>query len=119
MKTRRLIDGDYSFGSGQADFIEGLEALKQSCLTRLRQFKGGWFLNEEDGTDWEKVLANQYQQSVLINLIKQKLLTVLGVNSVPVLNVEFDNQSRYANIEATINTIYGEFNLSESLGLFQ
>lgn len=119
MKTRRLIESDYSFGNSQTDFIEGLEALKQSCLTRLRQFKGEWFLNEEDGTDWDSVLANRYQQNALINLIKQKLLTVLGVNSIPVLNVEFDNQSRYANIEATINTIYGEFNLSESLGLFQ
>lgn len=31
MKTRRLIDGDYSFGNSQADFVGGLEALKQSC----------------------------------------------------------------------------------------
>lgn len=119
MKTRRLIDGDYSFGNGQADFIEEIEALKQSCLTRLRQFKGEWFLNEDDGTDWQKLLANRYQQNELMNLIKQRLLTVTGVSSVPVLNVEFDNQSRYANIEATISTIYGEFNLSENLGLFQ
>jgi hypothetical protein len=54
MRVRRLdINGDYSFGNGEADFwINQPEGVAQKVQTRLLLFLGEWFLDQTVGTPW-------------------------------------------------------------------
>lgn len=113
--VRRLIGNDYSFGQGRASLIGGLEAIYQSCKTRLLQFQGEWFLDANAGTPWRDVLGRTFNQIQTEKIIRNRLGGVEGVSSVAGVSVAFDRQTRTANIQASITTIYGIFQLRESI----
>ena len=117
MSTRRLINNDYSFGNGQADFITGLDECLQTCRTTLMQLKGEWFLDGRDGVAWGDVLAQRTNEQGLAELIKKTLLTVSGVNAVTAFSVSIDD--RHAYIVASIATDFGELNLNQSLNILE
>lgn len=117
MSTRRLINNDYSFGNGQADFITGLDECLQTCRTTLMQLKGEWFLDGRDGVAWGDVLAQRTNEQGLAELIKKTLLTVSGVNAVTAFSVSIDDRRAY--IVASIATDFGELNLNQSLNILE
>lgn len=117
MTTRRLVANDYSFGQSRLNLIDGLDALLQACVTRLRQFQGEWFLNEEDGTPWQEALAKRYDENRLKQIIRSRLLGVTGVTAVSSVIVVFTPNTRHADIEASVQTVYGQAFLAERVGL--
>lgn len=117
MTVRRLINNDYSFGSGQADLIDGLDACLQQCKTTLMQLKGEWFLDYRDGIAWGNVISQKANPQALSELIKNSLLRVDGVTKVSAINVERDD--RYAYVIAVIETSFGALKFNQSFNVME
>ena len=117
MSTRRLINNDYSFGNGQADIVTGLDECLQKCKTTLMQLRGEWFLDSRDGVPWGDVLGQRTDAQLLTETIKKTLLGIDGITSVTALSVDVDQ--RQALVIASINTIYGQSNFTQSLNVLE
>lgn len=117
MQVRRLVNNDYSFGSGQADIIDGLDACIQTCKTRLMQLQGEWFLNYRDGVAWGQVLGYKPSPLQIADLIKRVLVSVDGVKAVSRIDVDIDG--RYAYIIANLITDFGEVDFNQSLNILE
>lgn len=117
MSTRRLINNDYSFGNSQADIITGLAECLQKCKTTLMQLRGEWFLDSRNGVPWGDVLGHQTDTQLLTETIKKTLLGIDGITSVTAISVDVDE--RQALVIASINTIYGQSNFTQSLNVLE
>lgn len=117
MTVRRLINNDYSFGGGQADLIDGIDACLQQCKTTLMQLKGEWFLDYRDGIAWGDILGHKPDSEALSSLVKNSLLKVDGVNKVTTITIERDD--RYAYVIATIETDFGKANFNQSFNIME
>ena len=117
MSTRRLINNDYSFGNGQADIITGLDECLQKCKTTLMQLRGEWFLDSRDGVPWGDVLGQRTDTQLLTETIKKTLLGIDTVTSVDAISV--DMGERQALVIASIGTVYGNINLTQSLNILE
>lgn len=108
--------GDYTLGSG-ADFLANSpEAVAQAVLTRLRLWKGEWFINTEDGTPYASdVLGKRFQRKNPDSIIKQRILGTPGVTEITSYSSSFDGDSRQFSVTATISTAYGAATISEAL----
>ena len=115
MKYRKLdSDGDYTLGSG-ADFIsDSPECVAQAVTTRLKLWKGEWFVDITDGTPWEsEVLGKRYQRKNPDSAIKSRILGTPNVTEITSYSSSFDGETRKYSIVATINTAFGTATLSE------
>ena len=117
MRYRKLDEnGDYSFGNSQANFYRDTpEAVGQAVLTRLRLWVGEWFINTEDGTDWLDQVLGEGTSLLYEQVIKQRILETQGVTEITDFFTQYDPNTRELAIQTTINTIYGELTLQESL----
>lgn len=114
MRYRKLDEnGDYVLGTGQDFLINSPEAVAQAIKTRLLLLKGEWFTDIQDGIPQDQILG-KYTDSKDI-LIKQRILETQGVSDiVSYLSVTNPNTREYT-FTATVNTIYGQAQLSEIL----
>lgn len=117
MTVRRLVNNDYSFGNGQADFITGLDECLQTCRTTLMQLKGEWFLDGRDGVAWGDVLAHKEDRQLLEQTVKKHLLSVNGVTKVESLHFELED--RHAILLAKLTTDFGTTNFNQSLNVLE
>lgn len=117
MTVRRLIDNDYSFGSGQLDIISGKDELLQKCKTTMMQIKGEWFLNYSDGVAWGDVLSHKTNVNGLASLIRKTISKLKGVSSIESIDIDIEN--RYAYIFIKINTDFGLVDLRQSLNVLE
>jgi len=117
MRYRKLDEiGDYSFGNSQANFHQNTPAgVGQAVLTRLKLWVNEWFLNVEDGTDWLDQVLGRGTSLLYEQVIKQRILGTFGVTEITDFYTQFDPNTRKLNIQTTINTVYGETTLQESL----
>lgn len=117
MKTRRLVNNDYSFGNSRADIISGKEAILQTCKTRIMQLKGEWFLDARDGVRWGDVLGHKQDTGSLNSLIKRTLLSVEGVTEV--IDVDAYVLGRSVSVIAKLRTKEGELPFSQSFNALE
>lgn len=113
MKYRRLdSNGDYVFGSGKNSFLEGIEAVSQAVMTRLKLLKGEWWEDLNDGLPlWQEILGNSGSNqhlSYVDNLITDRVSNTPGVTQI--LNYEglWNSSTRNYSFNAKINTSYSE-----------
>jgi hypothetical protein len=113
MKTRALdADHDWQFGRGLQSYKSDLDALKQSILTRLMQWKNNCFFAMDDGVDW----ANELDigtKDVLDLDIKRVILQTGGVLRIDEYSSTLDTDLRAVTISCQIQTIYGNLALEE------
>jgi len=106
MKVRRLDNkGDWTFGNGLANYAKENEAILQNVATRIKSFKGDWFLDNEANIDWFRLLSTKDTKQIIINEIERVTLETEGV--IRIVNLEFmqDNE-RKAVINLILDTIY-------------
>lgn len=117
MRYRKLTAaGDYSLGSGADFLINSPEAIAQAVSTRLKLWRGEWFIDKSDGTPWaEDVLGKRQQGRSPDAAIKQRILKTQGVTAIESYSSAFDGDSRRFSVEATISTQYGTATISETL----
>jgi len=117
MRYRALTaDGDYQLGNQRAFLIDSPDAVAQAVSTRLRLWRGEWFVDVRDGTPWNEEILGKRQRGISPDgAIKRRILQTEGVREILSYNSNFDGNTRQLSISATIATIYGEAQISERL----
>lgn len=119
MKYRRLDENwDYCFGRGQQNYISDLEAVVQAVKSRLMLLKEEWWEDLEDGLPlWQDVIggsgSEDHRKAVDI-LIRDRISGTEGVLAVTEYESQYENR-RYT-FQATVESIYGSFYLSNKEG---
>ncbi len=110
MRYRKLDEnGDYVIGTGSDFYKDSPEAVAQAVRTRLDLWKGEWFVNTGDGTPYQTdVLGKRFAGKNYDAVIKQRILQTQGVKEIVSYQSTFNGDSRKLEIQATINTIYGQ-----------
>lgn len=109
MKYRKLdANGDYTLGTGADFYIDTPEAVGQAIQTRLALYRGEWFLDTADGTPWKTDVLGKYTRDAYDAAIKNRILGTEGVNAIVSYSSNFDGTTRTLNIEAQVNTVYGD-----------
>lgn len=114
MKYRALDPlGDYTVGK---PFLSNTPAtVGQAVLTRLRLWRGEWFLDTADGTPYsEDVLGKRTVRNPEV-AIRQRILGTPGVTAITAFASSYDGNTRRLTVSASIDTLYGAVTLSEAL----
>lgn len=97
------------FGGQQADFFRDVpQAVAQAVWTRLRLWRGEWFLDKNEGTPWMQAALGEHKRKTIEPAIRSRILDTQGCSGIEDFQYSFDADNRTAQINATINTIYGE-----------
>lgn len=113
MKYRKLDkNGDSCFGHGVDDYhIDSAEAVTQSVLTRLRLWRGEWYIDKLEGTPYlQEVLGKNTEASSVVAL-KRRILETEGVLRVLSISAQQDPDTRKATFEIVIDTKFGEVSI--------
>ena len=115
MTKIRAIDnnGDWTFGKGLGNYKTGLDALKQNIKTKLLEWKGDCFFNNNAGIDWNNRLSKRQQSLPLQREIKSLIVKIDGVTAVNNIDLIFDEDTRNLTLNYSMNTVYG--NLTDSI----
>ena len=104
---RREFDenGDYAINR----FVSESPATIQAVATRLRLFKGEWFLNINSGVPWyQRVLIKPARLNEIDRIIRNKILQTEGVKRLTSFDINFDSATRKLSVAFTGETIYGD-----------
>ncbi|MBR2216401.1 MAG: hypothetical protein IJ849_11705 [Selenomonadaceae bacterium] len=114
MRYRGLDEnGDYRLGNQNA-YIEGAEAVRQACVTRLRQLIYEWWEKLEDGVPyWQKIIATR-DVGEAIRQIRRRIELTKEVVTILYFDHNWDNEKRILTFRAVVQSIYGEFELEEA-----
>lgn len=117
MIYRKLTStGDYSFGRGSQDFVEGVEAVAQAVNTNLLLLRGEWWENLENGLPlFEEIIGTPETAEGITTidaLISDRILSTEGVLSIE--SYESSAQGRQYQAAVVIDTIYGQTNVEVS-----
>lgn len=108
MRVRALdINGDWTFGKGQNDYLTGNAAVSQNIGTRLESFLGDCFFDQSAGIDWFNLLGAKDQTALNLSISAVILNTqnVTGLNQLSavlstarVFTVTYDVQTTYSRV---------------------
>lgn len=117
MRVRKQdADGDYVFGHGEQDFyVDQAEGVGQDALTRLRLWQGEWFLDTTTGTPYFTQILGKVPQEIADQAIQKRVLETPGVQNFASYFSSFDSAKRELTVTMTINTIYGQTEVSTIL----
>lgn len=117
MRYRKLSsDGDYTLGGRQAFLVNSPETVAQAVLTRLRLWRGEWFIDVRDGTPYlQQILGKRQLGRNPDAAIKERILGTEGVRELLAYESTFDGDTRRLAVTATLSTIYGQAEISETL----
>jgi hypothetical protein len=106
--------GDWTFGSGQSDYLRDLPALKLNLRTRLKSWRGDCFYAPAEGVDWNNFL-DIGTKDFLDRDIKRVILQTEGVLKITEYTSTLDRDDRDVSINCTITTIFGTITIQEVL----
>ena len=117
MIYRSLKNNDYFLGGGEGEFLSGVEAVAQAIITRIKLLLNEWWENLNEGTPlWESILGNSGRDIELVDrIILSRILGTEGVLQVKEYESSFNTENRAYSFKATVDTIYGESILEETL----
>lgn len=101
MRVSRVVNGDWPFGSGKADYDINALAIKQNVQTRLKMFKADYYLNTDIGIDYKNIK----DQETLLRDVQQVVLQTEGIMSISKSSVDVD-EKRNAHIEITYTDFF-------------
>lgn len=111
MKYRKLDpDGDYTFGGGSGDFLEGAEAVAQAVKTNLLLLYGEWWENTTEGLPLFQNILGQpgtpgNLQAVDL-LVRARIAKTSGVKRIKSFSSSYENRKYSLNV--TITTSSGD-----------
>lgn len=117
MRYRELSPtGDYVFGQGSQEFlVNSPQCVAQAVGTRLKLLQGEWFLDVTAGTPYSTQVLGTHTQATYDIAIQNEILGTEGVLSISNYTSNVDTVTRALGISATIDTIYGQTELAQSL----
>ena len=102
------------FGHGQADYLhDSPETVAQAVATRLRLFRGEWFLDQTEGTPYAPAILGKHTRITHDFAIRQRVLETEGVTDIEAFESVFDGETRKLTVNIRINTVYGAAVLQE------
>jgi hypothetical protein len=101
-------DGDWTFGKGISSYRRNLLALSQHIQTRLLEWKGDCFFDNEAGVDWNNRLEKRQQLEPLRDEVRTVILKTDGVTEVINVSFNFNSINRGLRLDYSIKTIYSE-----------
>jgi hypothetical protein len=105
MRYRQLdANGDYVVGQ---PFLTNTPAtVAQAAQTRLKLWRGEWFLNTADGTPWLQSILGKGQNPD--PQIQQRILGTPGVTSITAYSSSASATTRGYTVTCTIATLYDD-----------
>lgn len=106
MITRALDSaGDWTYGSGQQNYLLGESAIEQNIVTTVQSWIGDIYYALDFGVDWYNRL-DVGQQNNLVQEIRQVISSSYGVVGVLSINGNFNGGTRFESISVEIATIF-------------
>ncbi|MDD5301498.1 MAG: hypothetical protein PHS14_00200 [Elusimicrobia bacterium] len=106
MITRALDStGDWTYGSGQQNYLRGEAAIEQNIVTTVQSWVGDCYYDLAFGVDWYNRL-DVGQQNNLVQEIKQIIAGCYGVVGVLSISGQFTGATRVESISCEIATIF-------------
>jgi hypothetical protein len=117
MRVRALdADGDMQFGRSQGYFlIDSPAAVAQCIATRLGLLRSEWFLNVEDGADWNAEVLGSNTAATRDIEIRRIILGTPGVTEISAYGAQFDPFAREYSVQASVATQYGETTITATV----
>lgn len=108
MKVRALDEnGDFTFGSGKANYISNRKAISQTFTTRLKSFKNDNPLSMNSDIDWNDLLSRKGTEKLILGEIERVVMQTNGVTRITNLEV-IKTSSRVQSLSLSYDTIYDE-----------
>ena len=107
MKYRQEAAGsdDHQFGRAGVFLTDTPQAVAQAVKTRLLLSAGEWFLDLDEGTQYDEVLGYNTQDSRDL-AIRERILETIGVIELTEYRSSVSADRRFV-VVATVSTIYG------------
>ena len=115
MRVSRLINDDWTFGKGLANYTADSDAIRQNVITRLRSFKNDWFLDVEANIDWLNILGNRNNQETIESEIRRVTLETEGVLTIDHFEI-VEIVDRNVTIQIEFTTIFDD-KISTEIGI--
>ena len=116
MSYRKLDEnGDMTFGSGLLNFYnQSVEEVAQSILTRLKLYRGEWFLDTTEGLPLAAVVGKNAIDTIQ-PAIRQRIINTPTNPVINELAFFFNPENRTSSLKADVSTIYGSIQLATEL----
>jgi len=92
--------------SGNADYLEGLEAEEQMIRNTLVTFKNTWFDDLNAGVDWPTILEKGYTLNEFKSEIRRALNRLTFITDIVNINLQ-NNENREATLSIVVLTETG------------
>lgn len=97
--------------------IDNAERIAQQVCITLKFWLSEWFLNKNDGVPYlERIMVKNPNMSHIRQILRDKIMSVDGVDSVSALNLSLDKESRTLLVTYEAYTSYGMVTGREVLG---
>ena len=116
MRYRALDEnGDFTLGNAHA-YIDGVDAVRQAVITRLRLLVYEWWEDINDGVPyWQKIIASR-DVAAAEQIIRERIQQTSHVLSILSFDPVWDNENRTLMIRVAIQSEYGAFSIDEEVG---
>lgn len=100
--------GDLVVFGGQLVMAYGTDFIRQLIRSRLGLFQGEYAPNLQEGMPWyQSILIKGFSPSAIRGFFLDRILGTLGVQSVPVLKLQFDSKARALSVTFQAQTNLG------------
>lgn len=100
---------DVEMGPRGFRFTYGAEAVAQGVLVRLRNIKGEWFLDLENGVPWfQSILGSKYSEPEIRGIVSDAIGKSPGVTEIISLVISFSSSTRSLDIAFETRTVFGD-----------
>lgn len=114
-----LLTGDAILDEGNFELNSGIDAVRQHLKQRLQTFLGEWFLDNRVGVPYyEHILIKNPNPSVLDTVFKSVILNTPGILELIEFDIDLDEATRQMTLVFKANTVDGEIDFSQVLGVF-
>ena len=101
---------DWRFGKGRAVYKTNAKAIEQNVQTRLRSFRGDWYLDVDAGVNWIELLGNPGTEKRIIRAVESTVLQTDGVLSIQELKIIGRDSTRGVKIRIRYTDVFGASN---------
>jgi hypothetical protein len=104
-----LLNGQVVFvGMNVNDETDQRAMLRQRVDTKIRLFKGEWYLNQNEGMPWhQKILTKGVTIGYIKRVFRRALFSIPGVAFVEIDSVSIDKTERTGSISFTVRSDKG------------
>lgn len=117
MRYRALDEnGDMVMRNGQA-YLEGVDAVRQACATRLRLLLYEWWEDVKDGIPWWQNIIATRNIDVALQLIRKRIQGTDNVLSILNMEHQWNNETRTLTVKVVGLSTYGIFDVLTDLAV--